>query len=349
MNKKIKVGIVGVTGYVGAELVRAISSHPVFELEIIVSKSHVGKNFSDIYPSFKKIVDMKCSALDTQILADRCDVVITALPHGVSSVIVPQLLEKGLRVLDHSGDFRYKDVNEYEMAYKLKHPNPNFLKDAVYGLPELYRKKIASANLVANPGCYPTCSLLAIHPLINHSLIQNDSIIVSATSGLSGAGKSPGEGFSFCDSSENYKAYSVIGHRHTSEIEGIISFFASEKISISFTPHLAPLKRGMLCTVYANIKPEVNLSEIREAFVKDYEDEFFIRLLAEGVSPNTSDVEHTNFADISVFIDEHTRRVIVLSAIDNLGKGASLQAVQALNIMYGLDENEGLKIIGAFL
>jgi len=347
--KKIRIGIAGATGYVGAELVRALSRHPAFEITSLVSKSYAGTPYSDIYPVFKGKADTICSPLDTDELAKCCDAVITALPHGVSSEVVPDLLEKGLRVIDHSGDFRYKDAAVYEKAYKLVHPRPDLLDEAVYGLPELYRDKLSQAKLAANPGCYPTCSILALYPLLKNSLVDPDSIIIDAVSGISGAGRTPGDKFNFCEASDSFRAYSVTGHRHTSEIEQILSEFAAINVSVTFTPHLAPMKRGMLATVYADMLPDTDEDKIRSLFEKEYEGEYFIRILPKGKAPETIHVEQTNFAEIGIFVDEHTNRVVILSAIDNLGKGASLQAIQTLNIMFGLPETTGLEDLGSFL
>jgi len=342
LDNKVRIGIIGATGYVGAELVRVLSRHKGFEISSLVSQSYAGKAFSEIYPAFRGLADMKCSPLDISAVADSCDVVVTALPHGVSSEVVPVLLDKGLRVLDHSGDFRYKNIGTYEKAYKLKHPVPELLSEAVYGLPELFRDQIAGARLVANPGCYPTCSILALMPLLKRGTIDPSSIIVSAASGITGAGRKADIAYNFCETSENFKAYSVTGHRHTSEIEEVLSMQTGTEIVLTFTPHLAPMMRGMLATIYADIYSGAGLAEIRAAYDDDYKNEFFVRFLPEGVIPETRNVSNSNFADISVFFDERTGRATILSAIDNLGKGASLQAVQALNIMFGFDESEGL-------
>jgi N-acetyl-gamma-glutamyl-phosphate reductase len=308
----------------------------------VVSQSYAGKPYSDIYPSLRGIADMPCSDLDTDALASACDVVVTALPHGVSSEVVPVLLDKGLRVLDHSGDFRYKNKEIYEKAYNLNHPAPELLSESVYGLPEFYRDEISEARLVANPGCYPTCSLLALIPLLKRGLADPSSIIISAVSGVTGAGRKADIAYNFCEASENFRAYSVSQHRHTSEIEEVISRKAGTEVILTFTPHLAPMMRGMLATIYVGIPAGTEPEELRNAFETDYGNEFFVRFLPEGALPETKSVTNSNFADISLFFDKHTRRATILSAIDNLGKGASLQAVQALNIMFGFSESEGL-------
>ncbi len=342
MNK-INVGIVGATGYVGMELVRILCNHPVFNITRLVSQSYIGKKFSSVYPSFRGIVDMECSERNIDDIAKNCEFVITALPHGVSAALIPALLLKGIRVLDHSADFRYRDVSVYEKAYKLSHPSPDLCADAIYGLPEIYRNSIYNAPLVANPGCYPTCSILGIAPLLSGNFIHKDSIIIDATSGVSGAGRTTDLAFQFCEAESNFKAYGVVGHRHTSEIEQELSFLAGEQLAVSFTPHLAPMKRGMLATIYSKLKTQMSAFELHQEYENFYKDEFFVRVLPLGEYPETKNVCGTNFIDISVFVDEHTGRAIALSAIDNLGKGASLQAIQTLNCMAGIPENSGLR------
>ena len=349
MENKIRVGIAGATGYVGMELVRILCNHPSFALTRLISQSYIGKKFSEVYPAFRSIMDMECVDLNVDDLALNCDIVITALPHGVSAKLVPQLLSKDLRVLDHSGDFRYRNVEVYEKAYKLKHPDPILSENAVYGLPEQYREKIADAQLVANPGCYPTCSILGIKPLLTHDLIDIDSIIIDATSGVSGAGRNQNPAFQFCEAESNFKAYGVVGHRHTSEIEQELSILAGKDVAVSFTPHLAPMKRGMLATIYAKQKTRLSAQDLHDLYTKEYKGELFVRILPLGMYPETKNVAYTNFIDISIFVDDHTGRVVVLSAIDNLGKGSALQGIQTLNCMYGIPENTGLTQIGGGL
>lgn len=348
MNKGFRVGIVGATGYVGVELVRLLSSHPFFRLTRLVSQSYAGKPFSEIYPAFNRVVDSLLSDLDIDRIASDCDLAITALPHGVSASVVPQLLDRGVRVLDHSGDFRYRRVEVYEQAYQLRHPCPALLAEAVYGLPEIYRDKIANARLVANPGCYPTCALLALKPLLQAGVISIEGIVVDAVSGVSGAGRKADLAYSFCEQDASFKAYGVIGHRHTSEIEQEAGFLAGlpQPPLVTFTPHLAPMKRGMLATVYADLLPGTDASTLQELFAQAYKEEPFIRFLSGGQLPETRSVLGTNYADLSVFPDGRTNKVKILSALDNLGKGAAGQAVQALNLMAGLKETSGLEIPG---
>lgn len=345
MEKGLRIGIVGATGYVGVELIRLLAGHPDFQMTRLVSQSYAGKLFAEVYPSFNRLVDLTLTTLDVDDLAANCDLVITALPHGISAAVVPDLLDRGVKVLDHSGDFRYRDVKVYEQAYKLSHPRPDLLKEAVYGLPEFYRDQIACARLVANPGCYPTCSLLALKPLLAAGVIRTDGIVIDAVSGISGAGRKAEVAYSFCESAENFKAYSVVGHRHTSEIEQEAGLIVGNQgpLTLTFTPHLAPMNRGMLATVYADLMPGVDAAGLHALYEKAYAGEYFVRLLPAGQVPETKHVAYTNFADLAVFADSRTGKVKILSAIDNLGKGASAQAVQALNLMAGLPETAGLQ------
>lgn len=343
MKNNLRVGIVGATGYVGMELVKLLCGRQNISLTSLVSHSYAGEKYSSVYPAFTGIVDKKLSTLDKDELSSDCDLVITALPHGISAKLVPDLLKSGLRVIDHSGDFRYRDASVYESAYQLKHPRPDLLSEAVYGLPELYRRQIAQASLVANPGCYPTCSILGLMPALKHKLINSSGIIIDAVSGVSGAGRKADLSFSFCETAENFKAYAITGHRHTSEIEQEAALLAGEKeLYLTFTPHLAPLKRGMLATIYADLQPGVTLNCVHEAYMDIYADEPFVRILAKGQLPETRHLNGSNFCHIACAADERTGKLKILSAIDNLGKGAAAQAVQSLNLMAGLPESEGL-------
>lgn len=349
MATKIRLGIIGATGYVGAELARWLIGHDGIHITWLTSQTFAGKPFSDVYPAFRGLLDLPCRAFDLEEAAQTCDVVITALPHGVSAAMVPQLLARGLRVLDHSGDFRYRDVAVYESAYRLTHPAPALLAQAVYGLPELYRDRIADARLVANPGCYPTCALLALAPALQAGAVRPGGLIVDAVSGVSGAGRKADLPFSYCETDENFRAYGVVGHRHTSEIEQELSLLAGQPVVISFTPHLAPMKRGMLATVYADLADGVESGDLRRIYEQRYQDEPFVRLLPAGGCPETRHVAGSNLADIGLFADPRTGRGVFLCAIDNLGKGASSQAIQSLNRMFGLDETTGLRRPGMML
>jgi N-acetyl-gamma-glutamyl-phosphate reductase len=349
MAVMINVGVIGATGYVGFEIVRLLEAHPEVNITSVVSQSFVGRKISDVYPNLKKVFDMECDKLDIDKITADADILITALPHGVSKDVIPKLIEKGKRVIDHSGDFRYKSAETYEKWYKIKHEMPELLKIAVYGLPEIHREKIRKARLVANPGCYPTCSILGIAPLIKNGLIEKDNIIIDAASGVTGAGRKSDLAYQFCECTENFKAYGVSTHRHTSEIEQELSGLAEETLTVSFTPHLAPMKRGMLATIYANLKSEKTTGELLELYREYYKDEFFVRIMDEGKLPETKHVSGSNFIDIGLVVDERLNRVVVLSAVDNLGKGAAGQAVQDLNIMCGLPENAGLSRPGLYL
>lgn len=345
----INVGVIGATGYVGIEIIRLLQNHPEINVSCAVSQNFVGKKISDVYPNLRNIFDIECESLDIDRIADSADIFITALPHGISKDVIPKLIAKGKRVIDHSGDFRYKSVEVYEQWYQIKHAMPELLDMAVYGLPELYRDKIKDAKLIGNPGCYPTCSILGIAPLIKNNLVKKDNIIIDAASGVTGAGRSSELANQFCECTENYKAYKVSTHRHTSEIEQELSFLADEDIKISFTPHLSPMKRGMLATIYANLENKKSTKELIDLYKDYYKDEYFVRILDEGKLPETKHVAGSNFIDIGIVVDERLNRVVILSAIDNLGKGAASQAVQDLNIMCGLPENMGLKSPGLYL
>lgn len=348
MEKKLGIGIIGATGYVGMELIRLLAGHRRFELTRLVSQSYVGKRFSEIYPAFAHVVDLPLEELDIDRLAGDCDFVLTALPHGVSAAVVPELLGRGVRVLDHSGDFRYRSAQVYEQAYKLSHPHPELLSEAVYGLPEIYRDDIAKARLVANPGCYPTCSLLGLLPLLKNQIIRPEGIIIDAVSGVSGAGRKADLAFSFCETDNGFRPYSVVGHRHTSEIEQEATFLSQnpEPLAITFTPHLAPFKRGMMATIYADLLPSVDPAGLQALFETTYRQEFFVRVLPAGRLPDTRSTAYTNFVDIAVAADVRTGKVKVMSALDNLGKGAASQALQALNLMAGFPETEALVAAG---
>lgn len=343
--EKTRVGIIGATGYVGVELVRLLSLHPEVTLTHLVSHSFIGKTFSDIYPSFRGICDLPLTGEEPEAVAADCDLVITALPHGVSSKVVPVLLSKGVKVIDHSGDFRYRKLSAYEESYGLSHPCPQLLEEAVYGIPELYRDKLASASLAANPGCYPTCSILGLAPLLSNKVINIKGIIVDAVSGISGAGRKADLAYSYCESSENFKAYGVAFHRHITEIEQEYSLLAGEEVYITFTPHLAPMKRGMYATIYADLLPaaeHMSAEDLHAMYASFYADDFFVRVLPLNAVPETKNVACSNFIDISIFKDNRTGKVKILSAQDNLGKGAAAQAVQTLNAMQGYPEGAGL-------
>ena len=348
---KIKVSIIGATGYVGAELVRGFAAHPYAEIIHLTSQSFAGKAFSDIYPVFRGVCDIILEEGDYVQIAKDSDLVITALPHGVSSKTVPVLLENGARVIDHSGDFRYKDLATYEKSYKLEHPHPELLEEAVYGLPEFYRNELKTARLVANPGCYPTCSLIALAPFLTKGLIKTDSIIINAVSGVSGAGRKSDLAYAFCETDEAFKPYGAVGHRHTTEIAeqcGFLSAKSGGEIvkAVTFTPHLAPFKRGMLASIYAkqgDAFKDVSSEKINEIYQEFYNNETFVRVLKDKTLPDVKSVYGSNYIDVNGMYDPETDMIKLFSAQDNLGKGAALQAIQAANCMFGLPEDAGLK------
>lgn len=348
MSNKIRVGILGATGYAGVELARLIQSHPNTQLTYIVSHSYVGQKLSQVYPHLKQVIDLTCEELNVEEAKKRCDVVFTALPHGASKEVIPSLYAAGVKIIDLSGDFRYHDVKVYEQWYQQKHNSPELLKKAVYGLPELHRKDIMHASLIGNPGCYTTCSILALAPLLAEKMCDTKNIIIDAKSGVSGAGRSLGQAYHFCECTENMKAYKLATHRHTSEIEQELSLVAGEDIMLSFSPHLVPMKRGILATCYANLIQPVSKNDIVALYQLFYKDEYFVRVDSTGL-PETNHVAGSNFVDIGICVDTRLNRAIVVSAIDNLFKGAAGQAVQNMNIMFGLEETTGLTGCGYYL
>lgn len=341
----IKVGIIGATGYVGAELARIFTGHPKAELSVLVSRSFAGKKFSDIYPSFRGVCDIPLSDMTPEQVAGQCDFVITALPHGVSSKVVPVLLNNGAKVIDHSGDFRFRTLAPYTEAYQLEHPCPELLQEAVYGMPELYRNKLKDARLAADPGCYPTCSILGLAPLLSKHIISTKGIIIDAVSGYSGAGRKSELPYAFCETAESFKPYALSSHRHTAEIEQELGFLAGEDLLVTFTPHLAPMKRGMCASIYSDLLPgyaSMSAQEIHNMYTDYYKDEPFVRVLPLGTAPETRHTAFSNRIDIAVARDSHTGKVKVLSALDNLGKGSASQAIQTMNVMCGFNETDGL-------
>ena len=349
-----KVAIVGATGYAGAELVRLLARHPQVELTALTSTSYVNQALSRAYPAFEDAVEQICEAEDWATLAETADVIFCALPHGhVAEKIKLDWLSKTarpLRIIDLGADFRLHRADDYAHWYGLPHPNPALLEAAVYGLTEWNRDAVADARLIANPGCYPTCSVLATLPLLKDALIQPDSLIIDAKSGISGAGRALHLDRHYGECSESMKAYGLATHRHTPEIEQALATFAGiSPFSLTFTPHLVPMNRGILATVYARLEAGVSETTIREAFEACYADEPFVRLLPPGVYPETRWVKGSNFCDINWVVDVRNNRVIVVAAIDNLVKGAAGQAIQNMNCMLELDEQTGLDMIPLFL
>lgn len=348
----IKAGIIGATGYAGAEIVRLLLAHPEAEVVWYGSRSYIDEKYSSIYGNFFKLVDAKCMDDNMEALAEEVDVIFTATPQGLCASLVNEDILNKVKIIDLSADFRLKDVAVYEKWYKIEHKAPSYIEEAVYGLCEINRKDIAKARIVANPGCYTTCSILTAYPLVKEGLIDSDTLIVDALSGVSGAGRGAKVANLYCEVNESAKPYGVANHRHTPEIEEQLGYAAGKEIVINFTPHLAPMNRGILATEYASlIKKDGKLptyDEVRAAYEKYYKDETFIRLLDKDVYPETRWVEGSNFVDIGFKIDERTGRIIMMGAIDNLVKGAAGQAVQNMNILFGLDEGMGLKLVPAF-
>ncbi len=349
----VKAGIIGATGYAGAELVRILTGHKEVEIKWLGSRSYIDKKYASVYQNMFELMEGNC--LDDNIgeLVDKVDVVFTATPQGyLASVMKEEYLEKA-KFIDLSADFRFKDANVYERWYQIEHKSPQFMEEAVYGLCELNREKVKQARLVANPGCYTTCSILAAYPLVKEGLIDPDTLIVDAKSGTSGAGRGAKVNNLFCEVNENMKAYGITTHRHTPEIEEQLGYAAGRRITINFTPHLVPMNRGILATEYASLirKPDGSLpteEEIRSVYQKYFAQEKFVRVLHPGVFLETKWVEGSNYVDVNFQIDTRTGRVIMIGALDNLVKGAAGQAVQNMNLMFGLPEAEGLQLVPLF-
>ena len=341
----IKAGIIGSTGYAGGELVRILTAHKEVQIVWYGSRSYIDQKYADVYRNFFQIVDAACMDDNMEELAKQVDVIFTATPQGFCASLMTEEILSKTRVIDLSADFRIKDVKTYEEWYHISHKSPQFLEEAVYGLCEINREKIQDARLVANPGCYTTCSILAAYPLAKEGLINMKTLIIDAKSGTSGAGRGAKVPNLFCEVNENIKAYAVGGHRHTPEIEEQLGYAANETVTLSFTPHLVPMNRGILVTAYAELKEGVTEEQVRAAYHSCYEGEPFIRLLNPGVYQETKWVEGSNYVDLVIQVDPRTNRVIMIGAIDNLVKGAAGQAVQNMNLLFGLDETEGLELI----
>lgn len=343
----IRVSIVGATGYVGSELMRILLNHPNVEIVNITSHCHVGRRYGEIFENFSHN-ELICEEENIEEMADICDVIFLALPHGIASKkITAEILAKTI-VIDLGADYRLKDARTYEKWYETSHDSQDLLAQAVYGLCEINRKDIKGTRLIANPGCFTTCSILSLYPLVKERIIAPDSIIIDAKTGISGAGRGVTLGSMFCEVNENVRAYKIASHRHTPEIEEQLSYGAGEKITVSFTPHRVPMNRGILATCYANLTDKMNYDDVRKIYEKYYGDEYFVRLLPQGGFPEPKWIKGTNFIDIGFDIDERTNRIIAIGAIDNLVKGAAGQAVQNMNIIFDIDEKAGLNYIPIF-
>lgn len=342
----IKVGIIGATGYAGSELVRLITQHPKAELVTMTSQSYAGQEYKEVYSNYSHL-DYVCEEEHIEEMAEKCDVIFLALPHGVASKKINADILSKTKIIDLGADFRIQDVDVYEKWYTT-HYSKDILPEAVYGLCEINRDKIKGKRIVANPGCYTSCSILSLYPLVKEGMIDLSSIIIDAKSGATGAGRGLSLGNHYCELNESVKAYKVASHRHTPEIEEQLSIAAGQDIVLNFTPHLIPMDRGILATCYATLNKKYTYDDIRKAYEKHYGNEHFIRLTKEGVFPETKWVKGSNFVDIGFTVDERTNRVIVICALDNLFKGAAGQAVQNMNIIMGIEETTGIDYVPIF-
>ncbi len=344
----IKVGIIGATGYAGGELVRILTAHKEAEIVWYGSRSYIDQKYASVYQNLFQIVDDKCMDDNMEVLAEQADLIFTATPQGFCASLMNEEILSKTKIIDLSADFRIKDVNIYEKWYGIEHKSPQYIDEAVYGLCEVNREQIKNARLIANPGCYTTCSILTAYPLAKDGLIDMNTLIIDAKSGTSGAGRSAKTANLFCEVNENMKAYGVATHRHTPEIEEQLGYASGENVVLNFTPHLVPMNRGILVTEYAKLKKQVSYEDVKAVYDKYYENEKFVRVLERDVCPETKWVEGSNYVDINFRIDERTGRIIMMGAIDNLVKGAAGQAVQNMNLLFGLKESEGLDLIPMF-
>ncbi len=343
----IKVGIYGASGYTGQELFRLLLRHPEVSIVSLTSRRYAGVKVSDIYPVFLGLTELSFLNASPEEMAHVSDVVFLALPHGVSMQVAGEFLKAGKKVIDLSADFRLWNVTMYEQWYS-KHSAQDIIQEAVYGIPELYGDAISRSKLVANPGCYPTSVILGLAPLLKAKWIDDSSIIADSKSGVSGAGREPQVGTLFCEVDEGFKAYKVGQHRHTPEMEQEISILAGSNVRITFTPHLLPITRGILSTIYATLQKDVTTAELIDLYRAFYKGKKFVRIYKAGTFPNISSVRGSNYCDIGLFVDSRTKRVIIICAIDNLVKGAAGQAIQNMNLMCGLSEDMGLSMISLF-
>lgn len=349
----IKAGIIGSTGYAGGELVRILTGHKDVEIKWFGSRSYIDKKYADVYRNMFQIVDAVCLDDNMEQLADQVDVIFTATPQGLCASLVNEEILSKVKIIDLSADFRIKDVKTYEKWYGIEHKSPQFIEEAVYGLCEVNREDIKGARLIANPGCYTTCSILTAYPLAKEGLIDMDTLIIDAKSGTSGAGRGAKVPNLYCEVNENMKAYGVATHRHTPEIEEQLGYAAGKEIVVNFTPHLVPMNRGILATEYATLNKKADgtlptYEEVKAVYEKYYKKEKFVRVLEKDVCPETKWVEGSNYVDVNFKIDERTGRIVMMGALDNLVKGAAGQAIQNMNLLFGFDEAEGLNLVPMF-
>jgi len=348
MMEKLRIAIVGSSGYTGGELYRILLQHTRAAVTAVTSEKSAGKPIASIFPHLRGLTDLHCEPLDPESIAKKADIVFLALPHVAAQEAAYRFHHLGKKVIDLSADYRIADPSVYEKWYEHRHQYPELLKSAVYGLPELHREQIRRANLIANPGCYPTSAILGIAPLLSNGLIDQKTIVIDSKSGVSGAGRSPALPYHFPEANEGLMAYKIGSHRHTPEIEQELSLLGGGPITVSFTPHLIPMNRGILTTIYAGLVQDRSSADILELYGRFYNGHPFVRLHPLGEFPNVRNVRGSNFCDIGLYVDPRTGRAIIVSAIDNLVKGASGQAVQNMNLIAGFEETEGLKFAGLF-
>ena len=346
----VKVGIIGATGYAGNELVRLLLGHKDAQIVWYGSRSYIDQKYADVYRNMFQLVDDVCMDDNMEELANRVDVIFTATPQGLCASLVNEEILSKVKIVDLSADFRLKDVNIYEQWYKIDHKAPQYIDEAVYGLCEINRDKVTKdTRIIANPGCYTTTSILTLYPMVKEGLINPDTIIIDAKSGTSGAGRGAKVNNLFCEVNESMKAYGVGTHRHTPEIEEQLGYACGrDDLKLIFTPHLVPMNRGILVTAYANLNKEVTYEEVKAVYDKYYANEKFVRVLDKDVCPETRWVEGSNFVDIGFKIEPRTNRLIMMGALDNLVKGAAGQAIQNMNLLFGLPESEGLELAPMF-
>lgn len=349
----VKVGIIGATGYAGNELVRLLMGHKDVEIMWYGSRSYIDKKYAEVYQNMFEIVEDTCLDDNMEELASKVDVIFTATPQGFLAGVLTEEILSRVKIIDLSADFRIKDVKTYEKWYKIEHKSPQFIEEAVYGLCEINRDKVKGARLIANPGCYTTCSILTAYPLVKEGLIDPDTLIIDAKSGTSGAGRGAKLPNLFCEVNENMKAYGVTNHRHTPEIEEQLGYAAGKEIVVNFTPHLVPMNRGILATEYATLNKKADgtlptYGEVKAIYDKYYKNEKFVRVLEKDICPETKWVEGSNYVDVNFKIDERTGRIVMMGALDNLVKGAAGQAVQNMNLLFAFDEAEGLNLVPMF-
>jgi N-acetyl-gamma-glutamyl-phosphate reductase len=347
VNQVIKAAIVGASGYSGGELVRLLHGHDDVELTALSSRTYVGKRIGDVFPSLRGL-EYRFEEFAPEEIVSVADVLFVAAPSGVAMSYAPTVAAAGKKMIDLGADFRFRGPSTYEKWYKVSHTCKDLLAKAAYGLPEIHRSEIAEADIVGNPGCYPTSVILALAPLLSEDALDGKMVIADSKSGISGAGRSADLAYNFCEIDEGVRPYGVLKHRHTPEMEQELSLLAGTRITAVFTPHLIPMVRGIVSTVYARLKPGYTKEQVRSWYEKRYSEEPFIRLLDEGSYPSTKSVYGSNLCDISVDFDEASSMAVVASALDNLGKGAASQAVQIMNVMFGLDETAGIAQLPVF-